>query len=303
MTQSDLIFEAPAEHHAEILQKLNTIFQPYADTAYGTLLSWWNLYDDLSLCVLNKNIVVQSSYPTLGKKISHTIIGCYQIEKTLMQVFDYQIGHAQETILYSMPEYHLRALGGHNNLEVTHEPDTTEYILSAEQQTGLQGKDFYMIRHKVNHFEHTYSLEGIECREINLNLTSSQKLLINSLLNWGKSTKNDDEKLEELVILNSLQLQEVIELRCYGVFVNGNLVSFALYKSLPRSYVNLNHLRVSPNHKDAFIYTLHKISAYLHSQKIVYINIEQDLGIEGLRIFKQRLRPVEMLNKYTIKLV
>lgn len=303
MTQSELMFEPPIKQHADVLQELNTIFQPYADTAYGTFLTWWDLYDDLSFGSLNGNIIVQSSYPTLGKKLGHTIVGGNEIEKTATHLFDYQKEHNLETILYSIPEYQLVSLMNYKNIEVIREPDLAEYVLSAEQQAALSGKAFYMTRHKVNHFENAYGQAGIECQELNLNHNDTRALIASLSLKWGKSSKNDEDRLEEQIIHKSLRIHNLIKLRCFGIFVNHELVSLALYKLLPRGYVNLNHLKVCPDYKDIFTYTLHKLAVHLLEQGVTYINIEQDLGIEGLRTFKQRLRPVEMLHKYTVKLV
>lgn len=303
MTKINISFEAPEEKHAEMLQKLNTTFQPYADTAYGTFLTWWNLYNDLAFAELNGNIIVQSSYPTLGNKLGHTIVGGHEIETTVNQLFDYQRQHDMNTVIYSMPEYQLPLLKNRGDLEITHNSDISEYVLSAQQHANLDTNDFLKIRHKVSHFLNAYGKESVHSKEVDLDIPETRQLLLDSLASWGGSFKNDKDRLEEIIITKSLDIHSQIDLHCFAIFVNDRLVGFALYKVLPRGYVNLNHLKVCYDYKDVFTFSLHRLAVYLLAQGVTHLNIEQDLGIEGLKIFKQRLRPIEMLNKYTIKQV
>ncbi|MGK2896634.1 MAG: phosphatidylglycerol lysyltransferase domain-containing protein, partial [Candidatus Saccharimonadales bacterium] len=244
MTKVDISFETPEKKHAEILQGLNTDFQPYADTAYGTFLTWWDLYNDLAFAELNGNIIIQSSYPTLGKKLTHTIVGGHEIDSTVNQLFDYQREHGLETIIHSVPEYQLPFLKDRSDLVITHNPDISEYVLSAHQHANLDTNDFLKIRHKVSHFVNAYGRENICSEEVNLSNPETRQLLLDSLASWGGSFKNDKDRLEELIITKSLNLHAQIDLRCFVIFVKDRLVGFALYKILPRGYVNLNHLKV-----------------------------------------------------------
>jgi len=303
MTKLEIIFETPSKKHAQMLLELNTAFPPYADTAHGTFLTWWDLYNDLSFAQLNGNVIVQSSYPTLGEELAHTIVGGHEIKKTVNQLFDYRKNLGLAPVIHSTPEYQLPQLQGQSDIEITHEPDISEYVLSAEQHANPDTKEFLKIRHKISHFENAYGLDNIECRDIDLSNPETRQLLIKSLASWGGSFKNDKDKLEEVIINKSLDIYDLIELQCFALFVNHKLVGFALYKMMPKGYVNLNHLKVCYEYKDVFTYCLHRLAEHLYAQGISHLNIEQDLGIEGLRIFKQRLRPIEILNKYTLRRV
>jgi uncharacterized protein len=40
-----------------------------------------------------------------------------------------------------------------------------------------------------------------------------------------------------------------------------------------------------------------------HGPEFEFVNMEQDLGVEGLRVAKLSYHPVRMINKFTLKLL
>jgi hypothetical protein len=62
-----------------------------------------------------------------------------------------------------------------------------------------------------------------------------------------------------------------------------------------------NFLKVDYSVRNIFRYTVYQLAIKLRQDGIKEINIEQDLGIEGLRSFKKHLSPLRMLEKKIIR--
>lgn len=293
---SHLQFLRPTHKDKNLLTQLNSSFQPYADTAYGTLNTWWNLYNDLELAHFKGNVVVRSSYPSDGKNLVYSLIGGYAPDETVAGIFAFLKHMKQDEKLEFVPAYIVDALQDRSPYVITINPDIAEYVLSTEQHSELSGNDFLKVRHKVSAFVNKYGEPVV--RE--LNLDSDRQLILDSLEAWQPLTNNDQTKQEQLIIEQSLKVHKDIEMHGIGTFIEDELVGLILYKILPQGYANINHVKVNYQFMDIFVHSIHSTAKYLRDHGVEYLNIEQDLGIEGLRTFKQRLRPVKMLEKYTI---
>lgn len=298
---STLQFHRPNRDYEKLIESLNRTYHPLADTTYGTLLTWWDLYDDLMFAELCGNVIVQSSYMTNGRDPAYSVIGAHNIDETIQEIFTYQSQINIPRELHYVPEYAVEFLDDLSNFIVEEKPDIAEYVLSAEQHTNLKGKEFIHLHRKVNRFENVHGKASIHCKELPLDNFRIQQLLINSLHTWQNDFKNDRNRQEGYIIDQSIRLANTINLTCLGIFMDDTLIGFALYKLLPKGYADINHIKVCYEFKGIFLYALHLLARHLLSLGITHLNIEQDLGIGGLRTFKQRLHPVKMLKKYTIK--
>lgn len=63
----------------------------------------------------------------------------------------------------------------------------------------------------------------------------------------------------------------------------------------------INHIKVNYSVQDIFRYTVYRLAKILKKSGIAEMNFEQDLGIEGIRTFKMRLRPSRFLEKKIIR--
>ena len=55
------------------------------------------------------------------------------------------------------------------------------------------------------------------------------------------------------------------------------------------------------NFESLFVYTIHVSAKYLQDHGVHSMNMEQDLGLPGLRIAKSSWNPVKYLKKLTIQ--
>ncbi len=298
----NLNFERPNERYKHLINQLNEQFGPYADTAYGTLLTWWDMYDDLEFAELNGNVIVRSSYASEGKVAQLSLIGAHDIKKTIKTILDWLASKQLDESLYFLPEYIIDSLDKNKGLyAVKKDLDISEYILSTQEQKDVAGKNFANIRYKINLFGKTYG-DKITINELNLSAAENRNNIIKHVNAWQSKTNNDTERSEEKVIERSLRLYNDVGLHCLTIRVDGELVGCILFKLLAHGYVNINHIKVNYKYRHIFIYAIHALATHLDAlyPSYTYMNIEQDLGIKGLREFKQLQRPIKMLYKYSL---
>lgn len=297
---SDITFKRVTVSDKAIINSINAELPTYADWAFGTLLTWWDFYDDLEYALHNDNLLIRSSYLALGARPHITLLGMNNVDKTIRDIAHFQIERGEPAYIASSPHYVIESIADPTQLAIEEDLDNAEYVLSTKDHSELQKKELKKIRHKVQAFQNAYSHLDIHT-EIQPIITDDHKVrLINSLHTWDNSFKNDRDKMESAVINKSLIHSDVLNLRSMTIYVGGVIAGFALFKYIDDVTINVNHMKVNYAYKDIFHYSMYRLAIHMASEGVKYLNIEQDLGIEGIRTYKQRLHPTEMKRKYSI---
>lgn len=172
--------------------------------------------------------------------------------------------------------------------------DSADYVYETEKLISLAGRKYHSKKNHLNKFLKTYpdwSYETITSENVE---ECFQMALV-----WRRDNgcEEDPEKNAEMcVTLNSLRLMEELGL-CGGLIrVEGRVVAFSIgepacddtmvvhiekaYADVPGAYTIINQQ-----------FLLHEASQYR------YVNREEDMGDEGLRMAKESYRPVFMIEK------
>lgn len=296
-----LQFKRLSDSDKQVIDSHNATLPPYADWAYGTLRAWWDFYDDLEYLFHNDNLIIKSSYLSAGKSPYITIIGNNDVVATADDIFEWQKNNGYEQLIASVPEYTASALIDTERYNVKDDPDNAEYVLSSSAHASLDDPAHKRIRQKIHAFKRQPFYEALSVEDIPLTTLRNKLRIINALHSWDTKPENDRERSEGIVIDKSLRISEIIDLRCFALLFNGEIAAFVLYKQISKDTINVNHLKVNYQYKDIFHYTLYALAEHMTKQDIDYINIEQDLGLPGLRTYKQRLRPTHILQKYSVR--
>lgn len=282
------------------LDNFNAQFPLYADWSYGTLMTWWDAFDDLEVATINGNLLIKSSYLSMGKVPQLVLLGSNNIDESIEQIFSYQKDQGLTPELYSLPQYTIDAIKNKEHYIIVDDPNAAEYVLDAQMHKALEGPQMYGIKKKVAQFQRSTVDHLVELTHIPLDNLPAKMLLINSLHTWRDIYRNDNERLEGMIIDRALLTAEEIDLQCLALFIDKQLQGFALYKNLSDGAINVCHIKTSFAYPNIFGFIMNSVAQLAHAQGVKHMNIEQDLGIEGLRTYKTRLHPVQMLHKYNV---
>ena len=192
-------------------------------------------------------------------------------------------------------------LEGCAELEIVEDRDNHDHILSVNNLATFRGNKFYDKRNLVNRFikqnpDHTIQHLALEQPE-------TQQHIIDLFNIWAERKPTDENSPAHALqaikrLLNAVDRLDVMGI---GVFVHDQLSAFSIQEIIDEQYavVHFEHGDIT---YDGITSVIRQASAkYLADQGCVYINLEQDLGIPGLRKAKALWRPISYLKKYIFR--
>lgn len=272
--------------------------QHYADFSPFALWCWNRGYPG-GVSQLYGNLVIRWKDPTLGQPYLSFAAQDGFLETATMLI-DYANRHNLSPCLRGIPspcQEVCDAIEG--KFRVNDDRDNFEYLLSVDEWTRLHGAKFRNMRNTINKLERRLapsirllSLEDEETR-------TSISRLCNRWAEQRGMTRLQFRP-EQTAIQNLFDHIPVERMFVVGVYVHDKLVGFSINECSDAG-VGIGHFaKADYAHPGLYTYMLHHVCAYLHDKGVELLNIEQDLGIPGLREAKLLLRPVELLEKVMI---
>lgn len=175
--------------------------------------------------------------------------------------------------------------------------DRCDYVYLKQDIIDLPGEKFAHKRNYIRRCEKLYHPTIIK-------LGSHSKVDILALFDrWQADKKYDQIDQGVLDERKALELAfdhfEELELHGIGVQIAGELQAFAIGVPLNPTMVSQSFEKAIFSFKGLFQYTFHAFAQSL-PKNILYINKEEDAGIEGLRLAKEDWHPHHLVNKYSI---
>jgi len=282
---------------------LESKLNPYADVHYANLLTWLNINGDLSISKIDDNTVIfRYKNPLNSNETNFLPVSKELTDDTLTKVFQYISNSKINASIQEVPSIICKRLDK-KKWGINDYRDGFEYIYNVDEQLELQGSNFSNQRRVISHFERVHENNKIDislnkCTEKNANKTI-QDFIANNRPNHNTFAA-EDNVYEPIVIKKSLDIAEFLQKEVLTVAIDNEIVSIVIISPLDNETISLSHIKVNYSIRDIFNYTFYQLAKLLHNIKVKEINLEQDLGIEGMRLHKEKLRPSRMLKKVTI---
>lgn len=274
-------------------------YPPYADFSFGDFIVWYNQYDNLEISLLNDNIVFKFTNMLWDKELVMNFLGKNKPVNTIEEIFAYQKAYGLPEQLRGIPEFAVEDLLEKENppFVLEEERDQDEYVLDAKKIADLQVQS---VRRYHKKFQAAY---GTQSSSVALDLSSPKdvSLIQSHLQAWFTDTRNEEAQQEEHILQRALQFGPEVGYKCTGFIVNDQLVGMIVYQPLPQGNIAVaNHIKGDYSYTGIFTYIVHAFATYLTEQGMELINFEQDLGIPGIRFYKEHLEPIRLLKKYSV---
>jgi len=274
---------------------------PYTDISPANIFAWLGMNNDLGACKINETVVLKYTNILDDNQINFIPLANHLTNNVVEILMTYLRENSLPLELHEVPSTICRELD-QSKWSLVDDCAGFEYILDTSQQSELPGSDFSRQRRRVNYFErqHIDDKIEIEYKEIDDNVKTAflhhlETMPLNS--NEYSSTRNT---AEPVAVRINLDCAQIFHKKALIIKINNSVVALAMVSPLDTETVAINHLKVDYSIQYIFQYTIYQLAKILKTEGIAKMNIEQDLGIEGLRAFKERLQPIIMLEKKII---
>jgi len=219
-------------------------------------------------------------------------------------MFEYLRQKNEPVEVVHVPEFTMEEIKNKQNFDITEEPDFHEYIMSSGELAALEGSNHSRTRRKVSRFLREVEGHRLELKKLDLSDSSDRQLIFSTIMGWHDKypSLNDPQRLEDQGLQMTLSKSQYLDTQNLCLFIDGELHGLVLYHLTPdKQHYIINHLKVDYHFANIFDYMTNQIAIEANRQNVAYLNMEMDLGMEGLRQHKLGLRPVKFYKKYTVK--
>lgn len=171
--------------------------------------------------------------------------------------------------------------------------DWSDYIYLTEDLIYLKGKKFHSKRNHINKFsiEHEYSFIELTAQDIPACAEMHKK--------WCKenyNVDNEEEMDEVFAVKEALRHFEELSLEGGAILVGDKIVAFTLGQPINDTTFDIIIEKALADYALAYS-VINRCFAHRKCKNYLYINREEDLGLEGLRRAKLSYNPVCILDK------
>jgi hypothetical protein len=176
--------------------------------------------------------------------------------------------------------------------------DNFDYIYSKEKLASLSGKKLHSKKNHYNYFvkNYNYSVKDFSEQDV-------KEDCINLAQIWHDENSNGDIYLayELEGIIEVVNYADELNLKGMAVYVDNEISAFTIGELVNEDMAIIHFEKGRKDINGIYAFTNRTfVERYL--DEVIYINREQDLGIEGLRKAKKSYYPIKLEEKYCINL-
>ena len=256
----------------------------------------------MRLSQLNGNLVVQFADYITGKPFL-SFIGKNKPDETVQALLDSFVKMNMEPILKFIPEETALLLNCKKFL-IVEDRNGFDYIYNTSEHRSFSGGNYARKRNEVSSILKSHP--KINALSIDVYDPLMHKTMLALYKQWADSKLADHkafERHEEKAFNRLLHLaanRQEDHLLGLGVFHDSELLAFCIYELTDSEYAVGHTAKSNVAIKGTNAFLMKSLSDSLFSLGKAYFNYEQDLGLDNLRIAKERYRPTFFLKKYIV---
>ena len=196
--------------------------------------------------------------------------------------------------LFPVPEDWL-AVFNPDEFEITYAEGDADYVYTVEKMSTYGGRKLHKKRNLLKQFVETYQHAA---RPLTNDLLDQARFILDE---WLKTSESKMDETDYGPCLEALDRYEELVL-CGGIYYADNEpAGFVLGEELNRETFVLHFAKARTKFKGVYQYMFNNFAGILPPH-YRYLNLEQDLDKENLRIFKSSYVPDTMIRKARVKL-
>lgn len=288
--------------HKNFVESIVKKHLPYSDFNFISLYCW-NTDKKTKISILNNNLILQMKDYSSDNTI-YSFIGDHKIIETAKEL----LLHAEKNNIKELKLIPESMILNNNfdsaGLIVEEDRDQFDYIYKTEEIIKLEGSKFKKKRNMLKRFIKENS-KKMSVKKIDLKDKEIQLAVKKMIKNWQENKIKSGKKIEkdELIALdNAIQLAGKLDLIGVGVYIGNEMIGFTIGELIHKDHSMIHFEKTNQVYPGVTEFVMSE-TAKIHSGKgSTWLNYQQDVGEENLRVAKSFWRPSHFLKKYRIRL-
>ena len=269
-----------------------------SESSFSTMFMWQH-YSNVKYCVKN-NIIYSLFKTSKGKYESFMPYGrCANSPETIDELLKLYRGlNTPLTINLCTEEFvDFLICSGKYNISITEKPNSFDYVYYTDDLIKLSGKRYHSKRNHINSFIKKYNYDYVKYNSI---LKNQCLEFCSNILNEHYGNSGEDYSTEFYSILKTFDNIEKFNLKCGLIMIDNKIVALSVGERLNKDYALIHIEKADYNYRTAYA-VINNLFLKNEFHDTTYVNREEDMGIEGLRVAKQSYNPCKLLKKYKVE--
>jgi uncharacterized protein len=283
-------FEALGIEHKGLLDELFKCYPPeISEFTFTNLYSWRHTYG-FSLSLLEDFIILKSGLK--DKSGFFDPIGTGDKKKAVSAVLN-----DFDSAFIRIPESAKALFDEETRFKIFPDRDNSDYLYKISDLVSLEGRKYDGKRNLIKKFaaNNKYDYAELKGSDTEDALEFENRWCL--LKNCGSTEGLANERRAVREMLKNFSL---FNLTGGVIKIKGKMLAIALGERLNSSTLVTHALKADPDIPGLY-QTLLREFLLRRKDEFEYVNLEQDMGIDGLRKAKQSYHPVKMVDKYIIR--
>lgn len=277
-------------------------YSPYSDFNFLNLFGYGGL-GGFRISLLNGNLVVRfTDYLTHAP--FYSFLGSQAVLDTVDRLVDMAGSEGLTKELRLVPEDSILSAIEHiqSRFSVSEDPADSDYILASMSVATLECGSRHRRRKLVAAL--TKSFPSLRLVMLDIGMADVQQQLRSLSDKWQrkKARAKQDTVSEILAIDRLMRFSASFSLVCVGAYLGTDLVGFTINETLHSGYYMGHFGKADPDIPGFSVYLESQTAKVMAELGCAFMNYQQDLGIPGLRKYKESWHPVSRLRKYKVRL-
>lgn len=282
--------------HQDEYHELTAGLRDYADSSLATHLAW-DLHEEAKISQLRGNVVLAlTQVPSQRRFLS--LHGTHDVDTALKIVLDYSNDQDRGNSISLVPEETVSKIQESRHFCAVPDRDNFDYVVSIPAITELIGSSFRNMRRRVNRFQTQYP----DSEVVDLDIASEEHAteILNVFDGRNKLSPESSDQYERMALERLISLNSDFNFVAKGVRLETKLEAFMIAERNRGSM--LGHFwKANTEYDGIYHFLMRECCREFDAQGFREFNIEEDMGIEGLRSAKEVFNPT-YLKKYNISL-
>lgn len=275
-----------------IIDKFFSAFQPGISEYTFTNLFMWSKPKEIAYAIHNEGLIIKAH--SHGKKYFLPPIGFTDCHQTFDFLINYGITH-NIRLIELIPE-HLKKYIKNNQYKIIPDRNSFDYLYRTQSLATLKGWRLDGKRGFVKKFIKNYAFEYQKYK------LQHKKGCVKLMQDWFDTKIEKDPTVNDEWAAFHKFINNFNKLNAVGgvIIVDDKIIAFSFGEKLNDTTFVIHFEKADPAYIGSYQIINQLFVQNEVSGKYIFVNREQDMGIEGIRKAKLSYAPIRLVNKFTI---